>query len=397
MNQNYCVALVFSRHSTRYTAYAIQYTEALMALHKHVIIVSPNCLALQQELLVKFRTYTNKMSFVPIDEYHSTKPFPNRFNLVKRLLKLRLTLNAVEQKNQTKIDLVFFAPVDDWIKPNFGKWMFRKIFPYSFSGLLTQTAPYKKGLLKLNVDPKYWEFDYLLSNSSCVGVCTLDRFETEKIRSRVYRKVLVMPDCTFVEGDIAPFEFGQNLRKMANNRMLIGTILYNDYFPSSLIELVISSPSEAYFFVLIGEISPKALNHEQRELLQKLISSGKTNFYLKMEVDLSHEEENSLLRTFDVIFVGHTNLNMPDELLTRAAKFNIPVVSAENTNTAKLVDTFKLGVVAGTSSYETLDALEVLRMQLPFALNFNFEPMKTYSKLQSRDYLIQTWEELLWF
>lgn len=397
MNQTYCVALVFSRKSYRYRAYARQYTEALLSLQKHVVIVSPDCLELQQDLLVKFRSYSDKLSFIPFPENDFKYAYPKRFELIKRYFRLRRYLKAAELSIQTKIDLVFFAPLEDWVKPKFRKWIFRKVFPYTFTGLITKTKLYENGSLKLNVDPKYKEPDYLLSIETCVGVCTLDRFNTEKIRSRIYRKVILLPDVTDFELQTGNYELGQQIRKMAKGRMLIGAVLIDDEFPFNLIDMIKSAPTDLYFFVIIAETSSGLFMDEQKEKLNELLQSEKLNYYIKTDVELSKEKLNSLIKSLDVVYLENNFDELPAVLLTKIAKYEKPVISFKNGYTSKLVVSFKLGVVVSENQYNQNDALQILRLQLPFNLNYDFEPFKTYVKLQSQDYLKQSWEELLWF
>jgi len=397
MNQTYCVALVFSRKSFRYRAYARKYTEALLSMQKHVVIVSPDCLELQQDLLVKFKSFAEKLSFVPITENDFQQDFPNHLELMKRLYRLTRYLNAVEISIQTKVDLVFFAPFEDWIKPKFRKWIFKKIFPFAFTGLITRTRFYSDGSLKLNVDPKHKEFDYLLSTDTCVGVCTLDRFITEKIRSRIYRKVILMPDVSEFELQDGIFEFGHQIRKMAKGRMLIGALFIDNEFPIELLDLIKTATDDLYFFLLIGEISSILLTEAQKENLNELLQSGKSNYYIKTDFDASKEKVNSLIKSLDVIYIGCNKEELPSIMFTKAAKFEKPIISFNHEYTSKLVVSFKLGLVINADYYNQIDVLQTLRLQLPFNLNYDFKPLKTYAKLQSQEYLKQAWEELLWF
>ena len=397
MNQTYCVALVFSRKSYRYRAYARQYTEALLTLQKHVIIVSPDCLELQHELLVKFRSYSEKLSFISIEEITLEEVYPRAFELIKRYFKLTRYLKSMELSIQTKIDLVYFAPLEDWVKPKFKKWIFKKIFPYSFTGLITRTKAYEDGSLRLNVDPKYNEADYLLSSENCIGVCTLDRFNTEKIRSRIYRKVILMPDITDIDIQEETFELGQQIRRMAKGRMLIGAIILDAAFPFEFLDIIKNAPDDLYFFVIIGEISSISFSFELKNKLNELMQSEKLNYFIKTDFEANKKETNMLIKALDVVYIGFDNKEVPAVVLSKAAKFEKPVIAYKCQFTSKLVLAFKLGLVIGDDYYSPLDALQVLRLQLPLNLNYDFDAIKTYSKLQEQKYLKQSWEELLWF
>jgi hypothetical protein len=395
MNQTYCVALVVSRSSYRYKAYTRQCVEVLLALQKQVVIISPDWMELQQELMVKFKNYAGKLSFIGIEPTTHQSTFPGKLLLYKQYFKLRGLLRQTEKRNQTQVDLVFFMPIEDWVRPNFAKWIFKKLFPYSFSGLLTKTMVYEEGSLKLNVDPKYWHPDYLLSATHCVGVCTLDRFNTENIRSRIYKKVWVLPDVSDFDSANDEFELVQTVKKMAKTRMIVGLVAFNGEFPSNFIQLILNTND--YFFVLIGQLSPEIYTEEQKEILEDLLLSNRKNFFLINFNHLEREELNRLVKEFDLAYLDIGDKELPSELITKAAKFHKPILCLQNGQSARIVDKFDLGVVVMPTLAAQMEALHIFKLQIPFSLNYSFESMRTYEKLQGQDYLTQTWEELLWF
>jgi hypothetical protein len=127
------------------------------------------------------------------------------------------------------------------------------------------------------------------------------------------------------------------------------------------------------------------------------MQSEKLNYFIKTDFEANKKETNMLIKALDVVYIGFDNKEMPAVVLSKAAKFEKPVIAYKCQFTSKLVLAFKLGLVIGDDYYSPLDALQVLRLQLPFNLNYDFDAIKTYSKLQEQKYLKQSWEELLWF
>lgn len=397
MHGAYCVALIFTRQSYRYKAYALQYTEALLAMQKMVLVFSPDWIELQQELLVKFKVHSDKIRCFPLNEIQTEAKFRSISNLMWQYLSLRRQLNQAARLVQAKIDLVFFAPGEDWIRPKYPKWLLKKVFPFKFSVLLTNTRDYALGALKLNVDPSRRDPDYLLSADTCVGVCTLDRFNTEPLRSRVYRKVLVMPDISDYELPEEELKMGVQIRKMAKGRMIVGSILLEKENPENFLKLALTAPFEEYFFVCIGDFSNGLLSPSSKEMLNQLLTSGRDNFYFILEGEGDNKTINGLVKGFDICYVNDGNSHLPHPILSKAAWFGKPVIGTKEDTIGKLLQTFKTGIAVNGNIRESMDALHLLRLQMPFEQNFDMSRFKNYAKLQSQDALRQGFEELLWF
>jgi hypothetical protein len=152
----FCIALVFSRDQYRYQGYARLYVEALLRLQKQVAIFSPNWIELNNYFQINYREQSARIHCFPIEETGDVLQNEGKFGFIFRYLKLTRRLRMAERSMQSKIDLVYFAPVDDWIRPKFGKNLFDKIFGYSWSGLLTQMGRYGEAGLSLNQDPQIW-------------------------------------------------------------------------------------------------------------------------------------------------------------------------------------------------------------------------------------------------
>jgi hypothetical protein len=398
MNEAYCIALVFSRAELRYQAYAYYYVSCLLQLNKRVVILSPFGLDFQEQLRLKNGRYLDKLSILPISSLEQSSIFPSHFGLIRRVYLLRNQLARIQQINKTKIDLVFFAPIEDWVKPKFKKWLFKKILPYPFSGLMMQTSDYELGKLKLNVDPKYKEPDYLLSSENCVGICTIDRFNTEKIRSRVYRKVIVMPDISISDFPKTYFDYEGLLIRMAKGRLICGLILEsNARFPRSFIELILAAPEESYFFVLAGQLNLSQITEADKQLMENLLEYHTQKFFLLKDIENSHEHMNYLIGSLDVLYIDQVDKDLPSILLTKAASLNKPVICTRNGQTSKLVSAFKLGQVVSNNKANQLEAINLYRLQMPLILKFNNMPQEHYTQLQNDEALRQSWEELLWF
>jgi len=400
----FCVGLVFSRDQLRYHSYARQYVEALLRLHKQVAIFSPNWIELNQYFQINFRDQAKRIHCFALNEYSDLNEREGKIAFFIRHIKLRRVIKNAERRMNTQIDFLFFAPVDDWIRPSFPKFLLNLVLKNAWSGLLINMENYgnlhglgKAPLLPLNVDPKFKEPDYLLSSENCKGVCTLDRFRSEQLKSRVYKKVVVLPDVSnYKLPATLPLLINQ-IKKMARGRMIVGNVLLENEEVTHFTNLALQANPDQYFFVCAGAISSQHLSASAQESLSNLLSSGKQNNYFILDDLDDYEQINALVQCFDVCYVMASKQLMPHALLSKAAFFNKPVIGVSQELTGKLISTFKLGIVVSTELTESLQALQTYRLQMPLDQNFNNSSLQNYTQLQNQLHLRDAWEMLLWF
>lgn len=366
-------------------------------MHKQVVIFSPDWINLNNYLLTHYKNKAKHIKCYPIQETGETEAETTNLQLLIKYLKLSKSLHQAEKVMQTKIECVFFAPVDDWIKPKFAKKILKWAFNFKWSGLLINSDPYTQKKLKLNVDPKFGEPDYLLSAHNCISVATLNRYQSESIKSRVYKKVIVMPDISDNDLPGLQLKISKQIKLMAGNRMIVGTILLENENPENFLKVAASADSDKYFFVCAGVIEPVSLTQSAREALDKLLISGKNNIYFILHNLEESESINDLLNAFDVCYLNDGNFKLPHPLLSKAAYFNKPVIGSKEDMIGKLLASFKTGIGVNGKVGESLDALNLLRMQMPFENNFDLSKLQNYAKLQSKEALQEALEELLTF
>ncbi len=399
----FCVGLVFNRNQFRYQSYARQYVEALLRLQKQVAIFSPNWIELNQYFQIHFREQSKRIHCFALPDLDKPDQEISKLSFISRHVKLRRILKNAERRMNTQIDFLFFAPVEDWIIPSFPKNWFNRLLPYAWSGLVIHMDVYgalgnlpEKPLLPLNVDPKFTDPDYLLSASNCMAVCTLDRFRSEQLKSRVYKKTIVMPDVSDYDLPKKTPVLVNQIKKMAQGRMIIGTVLLDNERLEHFISLVNEAAQEHYFFVCAGELSSNQLSPKLRSALHKLMHSGRNNSYFILHDLEDLEQINALVQAFDVCYVCAGNDNLPHGILSKAAFFKKPIIGLKSQLNGKIIGSFKLGIAVNDEISESLQALHTLRLQMPLHQNFNTAPLQNYALLQNQLHVKDAWEMLLW-
>ncbi|MFY8021494.1 MAG: hypothetical protein ACOVP1_09860 [Bacteroidia bacterium] len=393
MTDVFCVALIFPRSSYRFRTYAMQYAKALLEMNKMVWIYSPDWLLVNEYLL---KNFPHKAGFFRCFPSEGAESHGETLGLTGASLHwfgLSRRLKQTEKMMETKIDLVFFCPVDEWISPASGKSILQNLFPYNWTGLFLNTAHLYQEKLKLNVDPSKGEPDYLFLAENCVGAAILDRFKSQELKGRIYKKVVVMPDITDWSLNREGNKLAGQIKAMAGNRIVIGTILLENEEASGFFEMAANAPSDKYFFVCTGEMENAARNKVSRSALQKLIiEKHENNFISPMKLEDS-TQVNGLVQSFDICYLNESGNFLPPNLLTKAAYFHKPVISHKNRPEGKLVEIFKTGLTVGPYLQDNLEALEILSKQVPQITS----GMENYAKLQDIDSLKESLEQLMWF
>jgi len=399
----FCVGLVFSRSDLRYQSYARQYVEALLRLQKNVAIFSPDWILLNQYFQINFRDQSKRIHCFALSASTDLDSHSSKFSFLIKHLAFRRVFKNAERRMGLKIDFLFFAPVDDWIRPAFPKYWLNRILTCPWSGLLLNMTGYgqinnlaEPSKLPLNVDPVFKEPDYLLSVEKCMAVCTLDRFRSEQLKSRVYKKVIVMPDISDYDLPKETPNWIAQIKRMAHGRMIVGTVLLEGDKPEEFIRLMHDAAKEHYFFICVGIIDSKKLSKEGIERLNNLLSSGKNNFYFILDAIEEYEQMNAIINAFDVCFISPGEMNLPHGIISKAAYFKKPLLGILGEMSGWLIASFKLGICLELGSEEGLQALHTFRLQMPLYQNFDSSSAQNYAQLQNQTHLREAWEMLLW-
>lgn len=393
MNDVYSIALVFSRSGYRYYNYACRQAAALLNLNKRVFIFSHDWVRINDYLHTH---YAHKKNFFVCAGLSFT---PNQNAVSKsvyNLWQLKQQLVQTEKKYQCRPDLVMFCPTDDWFLGNMPRWIIERMFNYKWTGIYLDLTSYYKKTLPLNVDPKRGEPDYYFLANNCIGVVLLDRFMGKEVQSRVYKKVVVFPDISLRPKSINQQTVNQ-IKSMAKNRMVVGTMILDNENIVNFLQTAMHADVDRYFFVCAGNLEQVVLNEKAKLLLNQLLAKGLQNNYFVVNDFDEDEEINALLQSFDVCYLNDGSYMEPHPLLTKAALMHKPVIASKYDVIGKLVETFKTGICVGNKTSQSLQALDLLRMQMPFESNFDMNKLNNYASLQNEYALVESLEELLLF
>jgi hypothetical protein len=170
------IALVSPHSGNRFATYLNYYTELLLRKGKKVVVISPEFYEITEYVKKHIPLFSKNFTALPLDEKLFSHNKPKYFELLGRWGAVGRKLKVAEKTIGASIDFVFFCPIDPFIRESVHIFILDITFKYKWSGIYFNPAPYRLKQLKLNVDPKFLEPDYLFKSENCVGVCVLDRF-----------------------------------------------------------------------------------------------------------------------------------------------------------------------------------------------------------------------------
>jgi hypothetical protein len=271
------------------------------------------------------------------------------------------------------------------------------VFDYKWSGIYFNPKPYRLKQLKLNIDPKFLEPDYLFRSENCVGVCVLDRFITEPLKSRVYKKIVVFPEISNVNIQKKESVFGKQIKEMAFGRMVVGLLgVEQNEGITALIRLIKKVDIDKYFFVFAGKLDFSLMDIKQREEVEIFMNDHAPNILFILQ-PLTDDEINQIYTEIDISYLYFYNYVSSNNLLTKAAYYQKPILANKDYCVGETVKKFKIGLSVNGKMEESVNALEFLRLErLDFKV-FDKEDFRDYFALQSESFLNDAFDQIMFF
>ena len=391
------IALISPYSGNRFATYLNFYAENLLKKGKKVIVITPEFQEITEYIKFKAPEFFANFTALPLNEKLFNNNNPNYFEVMGRWAAISNKIKFAEKKINAEVDFVFFLPIDPFIRGAVHIFVLNQIFKYKWSGIYFNPKPYRLKQLKLNVDPKFLEPDYLFLSQNCVGVCVLDRFITENIKSRVYKKVVVFPEISNVNIQNKDSIFGKKIKDMAKSRLVVGLLgVEQNEGITALIRLIKKVDTDKYFFVFAGKLDFSEMDFLQREEVENFMNQHAPNILFILQ-PLSDEEINQIYKEIDISYLYFYNYVSSNHLLTKAAYYQKPVLANKDFCIGDTVKKFKIGLSVNGKMEESVNALEFLRLE---RLDFDvFDKDSFYDDyyLQSESFLVNALDQIMFF
>jgi len=262
-------------------------------------------------------------------------------------------LKKIEKENSLTVDIVVINYIDVFLSCLMPHFLQNLFFDYRWAGLYVHTR-YMRMFEHLGVQhkkTKISDIDYLFKSEKCIGIGVFDNGINQALEFRLDKKVTLIPDITDVSTDNKVYPLANEIIKMANGRMVVGSIGMSYYTGTlDLIKLAILCRDSDYFFVFCGmfdeAIYQQIQTAEDKELLKKFRQNPSQNCIWKENYLTDEFEYNAVFKTLDVIYMMYPEHYTSSNRLTKVAFFNKLVLASNKFCVGENVINNELGEVA---------------------------------------------------
>lgn len=324
------IAVIDCSVSGHRETYYKAYTRTWASLENEVLLIAP-----QESDTGDVATFSKIMTR-PLLPLPVGKPIKKKLVVLKNAL-IRLQNLAVirQQLKEFHPNLVYFPCLDDMLPTLAPLFLFDWLLPYSWSGLLVQSAL-----------PSYkpWMPDVrpFLRSRHCQGIGVLNEYSIDALKP-FQPSIQRLPDFADLSEPSKEYIINEVLEEYVKGRKviaLLGSIATRKGI-SLLLSVIPFLPEEEYFFLIVGKSSlGRIQNHQLYEF-----EETRTNCLFDIESIPDESSFNDLVAASDVIFAAYRNFTGSSNLLTKAAAFGKPVIVSQGGCMGKRVAEYGMGAV----------------------------------------------------
>lgn len=324
------IAVIDCSVSGHRETYYKAYTRTWAKLGNEVLLIAPQE-SDTGDVATFSKIMTRSLLPLPVD-----KPIKKKLVVLKNAL-IRLQNLAVirQQLKEFHPDLVYFPCLDDILPTLAPLFIFDWLLPYSWSGLLVQSAL-----------PSYkpWMPDVrpFLRSRHCLGIGVLNEYSIDALKP-FQPSIQRLPDFADLSDPSNEYIINKALEEDVRGRKviaLLGSIATRKGI-SLLLSVIPFLPEEEYFFLIAGKSS---LGRTQNIQLYEF-EETRTNCLFDIERIPDESSFNGLVAASDVIFAVYRNFTGSSNLLTKAAAFGKPVIVSQGGCMGKRVAEYGMGAV----------------------------------------------------
>lgn len=315
------IALVEPNLSGHHRFFLSAIADVLVGMQHKVTVYSTSLdINLDPTVRVKYISYKENSAC-----FHNF--FMKKIYAVGGFLCMVKNYSSLSRMIDSRIDLVFFCSMDDYMHEFMPKVFFEKIFPFRFSGLLL--SPRRSCFYKNTVKSRY-----------CSSVGVLDEFFYDQHRK--CRKIIHFPDFTDESSPNMRLDLVQEIRERAAGRKIV--LLIGGIVPRkgifTYIETADRMKNFPCFFVMAGQCSFLA-KKEYLFIVNAFANRPNCFFYgerLQDEADF-----NALIFICDIIYAAYVNFTQSSNMLAKSSLFRKPIIVSKGAYMDEIVKKYKMG------------------------------------------------------
>jgi hypothetical protein len=258
-------------------------------------------------------------------------------------------IRRFEQENHWKADLVFLPYLDSYLRFLPLSSVPDILLGLPWSGLYFRNHHLAHPPSPLTLAAKG---DYLLRSHSCLAICVLDERFNDRISRISGKSVIDFPDMTDETPPTDLVPEAAEIRKLAAGRKIIGLISMERR--KGLITLLKAAVAahkarSPWFFAATGPILRDTFTADELafcdEIKSRVTSGELDNLYFNTDGNRIQDGAiyNSIFTTFDIVWAAYEEFEGSSNALTKASRFNIPVLATAGQCIGGRVERFAMG------------------------------------------------------
>lgn len=345
-------------------AFAKLFAKYLLKLDFEVILVLPEKTeTIHRELTDELGHLTQYLHTYNISyrakKYAVNKLIDEALNAFSNWLSVRKAVNNLIKKQGHKIDLVFFCWLDTYLANYLPHQFIDVIFPWKWCGLyfhpwyLFQTES-----LKVSLSSK----DNVLLSKNCIGVGVHDDLLATKLSSRIRKPVLYFPEFADASPPFQEHELSSTIIEKAKSKPIVGLIgLAKRKGLLHLLDVIEIDKDKEFFYFLGGDFPTSDYTSSEAERVRYFLDNLPGNIlHYPSSIPEGHEI-NSVISTWDVVFLVYDNFKSSSNFLTKAALLKKLVVGIDSYWIGDNINKYHLGYsVSGLKASETFEKIKLL-------------------------------------
>ncbi|GAC1419479.1 MAG: hypothetical protein NVS1B13_16960 [Flavisolibacter sp.] len=343
--------------------------------------------------ITKFKgySYTTKLKKYKVSKHlNHTIEVTDRWNQESKLIR------QIQKENKIKIDLVFYAWIDNQLAQFISTTLLDAIFPYKWTGLYFH--PYHLRLDGKVIEKKanWRDIDSIFLSKKCIGVVVHDTGIINKFSKRIGKPVIHFPETA---DDTPPDNLNPHalqIKDRSKDRIVVGMIACEKHKGTlTMIRMARDGNSKKYFFAFLGILPKDNYTNDEWVEVQDFINQKKENCYFHFETLTEGAAYNAVFNSFDIPFLIYNNFISSSNRLTKAAIFKKLVLASNNYCVGDDVKKFNLGETVKPNNHKVaLDALEKLSQRIA-EKNFPEKKWAEYCYINSKEILYKKFEEVI--
>jgi glycosyltransferase involved in cell wall biosynthesis len=321
------IAVVDNLTSGHRETYYKVFTRTFANMGNQVLLIAPRCPEADTTAFLKINS--RPLQHLPVGQ-----PIKKKLVVIQNALIRLQNLSAIrKQLSSFHPDIVFFPCLDDILPTIAPLWLFNRLMPYRWSGLLVQSGlPAYKSLMP-DVRP-------FLSSKSCMGIGVLNEFSIDALKP-FQSDIFCIPDFADLSTPDESYQLLATLKEKAAGRKIIS--LLGSIGTRKGIDLLLNTipllSENDYFFFLAGT---SWLTEEQTEKV-KTFAATHRNCLFSLERIPDEACFNALVSESDILFAVYRNFTGSSNLITKAAAFGKPIIVAQGECMGKRINEYGIG------------------------------------------------------